>query len=172
MRELETERLILRKLCEDDAEAMFRNWTSNPNVAKYVTWQVHENIEETKAYLNYILSEYEKPDTYRWGIERKSDGELMGAIDVVGYIDGCPEIGYCSGERFWGNGYVTEACKAVIEELFADGYKTIFIAAMKENIGSNRVIEKCGFKFIKSIEEQMSYCKPEIVTKNCYRLDK
>ena len=48
MRELETERLRLRKLCETDAESMYNNWTSNPNVAKYVTWQTHENIETTK----------------------------------------------------------------------------------------------------------------------------
>ena len=172
MGELETERLRLRKLCETDAESMYNNWTSNPNVAKYVTWQTHENIETTKAYLNFVLSKYEKPDTYIWGIERKSDGVLMGVIDVVGYKDGCPVLGYCSGESFWGNGYMTEACKAVVEELFADGYKTILIGAIKENIGSNRVIEKCGFMFEKSIDERMSYCKPEIVTKNYYRIDR
>ena len=59
-----------------------------------------------------------------------------------------------------------------VEELFADGYKTILIGAIKENIGSNRVIEKCGFMFEKSIDERMSYCKPEIVTKNYYRIDR
>ena len=172
MRELETERLRLRRLCKDDAQAMFNNWASNPNVTKYLEWQPHENIDVTKAYLDYILPEYDKPDCYRWGIERKSDGILMGAIDVVRFKKGCPVIGYSSGESFWGNGYMTEACKAVIEELFADGYKTIFISAVKDNVGSNRVIEKCGFKFVKSIDEQMSYCKPEIVTKNYYRLDR
>ena len=45
MRELETERLRLRKLCETDAESMYNNWTSNPNVAKYVTWQTHEKSD-------------------------------------------------------------------------------------------------------------------------------
>ena len=81
-------------------------------------------------------------------------------------------MGYYIGEKYWGNGYMTEACKAVVEELFADGYKTILIGAIKENIGSNRVIEKCGFMFEKSIDERMSYCKPEIVTKNYYRIDR
>ena len=172
MREFETDRLRLRKFRETDAEAMFRNWASNPNVAKYVKWYAHENIEATKGYLGYILSQHEKPDTYIWGIERKSDGELIGSIDVVGYIDGFPELGYCSGESFWGNGYMTEACKAVIKELFTDGYNTIYIKAIKENIGSNRVIEKSGFKFVEMKDEPVSDCKPQIVSMNYYRIDK
>lgn len=44
---------------------------------------------------------------------------------------------------------MTEVCKQLIEILFEDGYKKIIIKAVKENIGSNRVIEKCGFSFIK-----------------------
>ena len=45
---LETDRLILRKATMDDAQDMFDNWASNPNVTKFMTWPTHSNIEITK----------------------------------------------------------------------------------------------------------------------------
>lgn len=52
MREIETKRLFLRKLRKDDAESIFRNWASDSEVAKYVTWSAHKDINETKAILD------------------------------------------------------------------------------------------------------------------------
>ncbi len=43
-----TDRLFLRRLRKDDAEPMFRNWDSDPEVAKYTLWITHENVETTK----------------------------------------------------------------------------------------------------------------------------
>lgn len=39
---LETERLLLRKFNSEDAQKMFDNWASNPNVTKFLTWQPHQ----------------------------------------------------------------------------------------------------------------------------------
>lgn len=173
MRELETERLLLRYLRKDDDEAIFYGWSSDPEVTKYLTWAPHTDIEETRYVIDVWLGEYDKPDTYRYVIERKSDGAAMGMIDVVGYDNGAPVLGYCSGREYWGNGYMTEACRAVMDELFEAGFKTILIEAVDENIGSNRVIEKCGFRFVKSERKPVSSMKPnEIVTINSYRIDK
>ena len=172
MRELETERLYLRKVRETDAQTIFDNWANSEKVTRFLEWFPHKSIEVTKAFLSYIVPQYEQDNCFRWVIQRKSDNALMGMIDVVKYKDGFPVIGYCSGERFWGNGYMTEACKAVINELFYAGYNTILISAVKENIGSNRVIQKCGFQFIESKERKLSDLKPETVTVNYYRLDK
>ena len=93
MRELETERLYLRRVKESDAQTMFDNWTSSENVSEYLQWSAHRSVEDTKAFLSYILPQYEQDDCYRWGIVRKSDNTLMGMIDVVKFKDGCPEIG-------------------------------------------------------------------------------
>lgn len=173
MKELETERLRLRYINENDAENIFYGWANDPEVTKYLTWYNHESVDQTNMILALWLPLYEDSDTYRWGIERKEDGALMGMIDVVEYIDGNPVIGYCSGKKYWGNGYMTEACKAVINVLFNDGYSSIFIEAVDKNIGSNRVIEKCGFKFIGKKEGKLSEWKPDqIVTVNQYRIDK
>ena len=143
MREIETKRLFLRKLRKDDAESIFRNWASDSEVAKYVTWSAHKDINETKAILDMWLAEYDNDNCYRYGIENKADGELIGMIDVVGYHHENPVIGYCSCRRYWGNGYMTEALGVVME--------------------------KNGFQLVGKRADRLSEMKPQVVTINSYR---
>lgn len=169
MRELETKRLVLRKLRADDAESIFRNWASDSKVTKYVTWNVHKDINETKAILDMWLAEYDNDNCYRYGIVNKADGELIGIIDVVGYHHGNPVIGYSSCRGYWGNGFMTEALGAVMKELEHDGFTELVIEAAAENIASNRVIEKNGFKLVGKRQDRISEMKPQVVTINSYR---
>ena len=154
MRQLETERLILRKLNENDAQAIFDNWASDPEVTRYLTWLPHASVDTTVMILNLWLENYSEEDCYRYGIENKETGELMGMIDVVGYEDGIPVIGYVLGRRFWNRGYMPEACKAVIQELLDCGYENITIEAMTDNPRSNRVIQKCGLHYAWTYEKE------------------
>lgn len=173
MKEIYTERLHLRYIKEADTQRIFDCWASDPEVAKYMSWNTHENVETTKGYMSYILSEYNKPDCYRWGIEIKATGELIGMIDVAGYHHGSPVLGYCSGRAYWGNGYMTEALKAVTAQLFEDGYDTIVIEAADDNIGSNRVIRKAGFELAAGRIAPLSEQKKDRLLKiNSYRLYK
>ena len=170
MRQLETERLKLRLIRTTDAEHIYRTWASDPEVTRYLTWQTHESPEDTRKIVDLWVSEYEKEGTYRWGIERKSDGVLMGMIDAVGFRNGAPAIGYCLGRAYWNNGYMTEALKAVISELFTEGYDAVFIEAVVENIGSNRVIEKAGFIFTGTRPAEIFPGKPWIREINTYEI--
>ena len=171
MRELETERLKLRFFKADDVQEFFDNVSSDPEVTRYLSWNAYTDIEDArKFYCGYWLEEYKKPDTYRWAIENKETGELMGCIDVVGYHHGNPVIGYVLGKRFWNNGYMTEAFKKVIEELRHDGYGTIVIEAADANKGSNAVIKKCGFELVGTWDRPLSEIKPEILAVNSYRI--
>ena len=169
---LSTERLILRRLTNEDANSIYNNWANDPEVTKYVTWNEHKSIEDTKQILAIWLKEYKEPKTIRYGIVLKENNELIGAIDVVDYIDNNPEIGYCLSRKYWNKGYMTEACKAVVEYLFAIGYKTILIEADERNIGSNRVIEKVGFKYTNKETKPCSSFKPDIITVNWYKIIK
>lgn len=172
MRTLETDRLILRAITRDDTQKIYDNWATDPEVTRYMEWCPHESVDVTHRIMDMWLENYKKEPCFRYGIERKSDHELMGMIDVVRIVDSVPEIGYCSGKRFWGNGYMTEALNAVLRELFENGYETISIRAVRENIGSNRVIQKAGFRLIGDETRPHSERKPEIVTINKYRLEK
>lgn len=165
---LETERLILRKLTKNDAEAMYFGWCNDPEVTKYVTWEVHKDISETKALLDLWMKEYEDPKTVRFGIVLKSENKLIGAIDVVEIVDGVPEIGYTLSRAYWRQGYMSEACKKVVDYLFSIGYKKITIRAEFENVASNRVIIKCGFKFVDIVHIH----EPREAVVNVYELEK
>ena len=148
MKELETERLILRYLKEDDLTSLYDAW-SDDKVTKYVSFDTYTSIEAAKERVGIWLERYKNEKCYRWIIERKEDGELFGVIDVVGYADdGAPEIGYLSRRRFWGNGYMTEALGAVTEYLFSEGFSSVVVEAFVPNVGSNRVIQKNGFTLV------------------------
>ena len=173
MRELETARLKLRYIKKEDTQQIFDCWASDPEVTKYLTWNAHKSIDDTREIMKFWLDEYKKPDRYRYGIELKSDAALIGMIDVVGFHHGAPVIGYCSGRAYWGKGYMSEALGAVTKELFDNSFDTIVIEAVDENIASNKVILKNGFKLVSTRTEALSSQKPEtIVTINSYRLYK
>lgn len=147
---IETERLILRRITIDDAKEAFNNWCSKESVAKYVTWEAHKSVEETKELYKIWVSDYENPKTFRWGVELKETGDLIGTIDVVGkrFFDyGVCEIGYCYGNKFWNKGYGTEALKEVIRFLFEEVDAEVVCAEhMEYNPGSGKVMEKSGMK--------------------------
>ncbi len=155
---LETQRLILRPFRTEDAEAMFSGWASDPEVTKYLTWNTHESIDDTRAILEQWIGEYEKPERLNFAIVLKDTKQLIGGIDVVGYLGGTggtPVIGYNLARAFWNKGYMTEACKCLVAHLFSKGYREIRIDAMSENIGSIKVIEKCGGILLKTEEEYL-----------------
>lgn len=164
---LETERLILRPFEMNDAEAMFNGWTNDPEVTKFLKWNPHENIETTKSLLDMWIKEYEDPKRLNFAIELKSDGTLIGGIDIVGYENNIPEIGYNLSRKYWNNGYMTEACRRLIDYLFSQGYGEIRIDAAVENTGSNRVIRKCGGVFVKT-EDIFLPLKNKSLTLNRY----
>ena len=168
---IETSRLLLRHFTVEDTDEMFNNWASDPEVTKYMTWNPHTSVEETKRILETWVDNYKNPNTFRFAITLKQTNELIGSIDVVDYVDGYPEIGYCLSRKHWNKGYMTEALKSFVIYLSDKGYKEIVIEADVRNIGSNRVIEKCGFSFTHREEkEHCSQFKPEPITVNWYKI--
>ena len=88
-----TKRLVLRKLKKEDAEPMFKNWDSDPEVAKYTLWIAHENVETTKMLVDMWLQEEKENKAIRFVITEKDNDEPIGSIDTVKFIDGVPEVG-------------------------------------------------------------------------------
>lgn len=150
-RRLETERLILRRYTVQDAPAMFRNWASDPEVTKYLTWPVHTSVEVTRGLIgNYWIPEYERSDTYHWGLELKQTGELIGDIAAVHIAEPIAEaeLGWCMGRAWWGNGYMPEAARAVVNYLFDEaGFNRVMAGHDVDNPKSGRVMQKIGMSF-------------------------
>ena len=169
---METERLILRKLTENDAEKMFENWTNDEEVCKYLTWLPHRSIEVTREILEDWLEDYDDPKTVRFGIELKSNHDLIGEIDVVKYIDDLPVLGYASSRKYWGNGYMQEAARKMLEHLFSLGHKKVLLQLDERNEGSIRLANKLGFKLVKKELIPCSTFKPEPITLCTFELEK
>ena len=69
---LETERLILRSFKMGDALDMYEGWTSDPEVTKYLSWDIHKNPEVTRNVLMKWITEYEKPERINFAIVLKN----------------------------------------------------------------------------------------------------
>ena len=144
-KEIKTERLLLRAFRAEDAEIIFSKWTSDARVAEYTTWYAHSSVEDTKGYVNYILS-MDKNTSYNWVVE--AGGSAIGAINVC-YSDERLELAglaYVFSYESWGKGYATEAARAVSQFLFGIGYRKIIAGCDEKNKGSVRVLEKIGMK--------------------------
>lgn len=142
---IETERLILRPLTVDDAEAVFE-WTGDERVAEYMIYPCHKDIEITKEWLNSLDS---LENEYTWGFVRKSDGKLIGTGCIRFRADEKVwSFGYNLRFDCWGNGYATEASKRMIEYVIAEHNASEFDAEHAvDNPASGRVIVKCGLVF-------------------------
>ena len=143
--ELRTGRLLLRRLREDDAEQMCENWAADPEVTKFLTWEPHRDVAETRAYLAGVAASYERPDSYHWGIEL--EGVLIGTIGVVKLEseDLACFVGYCMGRKWWGRGIMAEALIAVERFLFEEvAFNRIAAVHDGRNPNSGRVMRKAG----------------------------
>ena len=143
--ELETERLKLVPWKMEYSQNMYDNWARDKEVTKYLTWELHKNIEETKQVVMNWIGEA----NYNWAITLKDKDEAIGSIAVVNRVDKnfkC-EIGYCLSRKYWKQGIMTEALKKVIEFLFSEGYFNIVLKHAVENVASGKVMQKAGMTY-------------------------
>ena len=143
---IETERLILRPLEPDDAEAVFR-WGGDPAVNKYMIYPLYHRAEDVRTWLE--SRNPDDPDVYDEGIVLKETGELIGSGGLTWHPErNAWEIGYNLRADQWGHGYTVEMLNALIAHIRktrpVDAIDGIFAA---ENSKSRRVMEKMGMTY-------------------------
>lgn len=141
---LETERLILRPLTVDDAEAAFV-WLSDPEVNRFMPYPLYTDVEAARQ---WIASLDALVDNYVFGIVRQSDALLMGtgSIRLKAPETGSWSLGYNLRRDCWRQGYATEASKAILD--FARhtlGARHFTAEHAMENPASGSVLKHCGF---------------------------
>lgn len=157
---LETERLILRPWKDTDLDD-FYEYASVPGVGEMAGWKHHENAVETKRILDMFIS-----DKNIFAVVYKENNKVIGSLGLHGsWANSDPdysglkikEIGYTLSKDYWGRGLMPEAVKSVIEYCFdTRGLDALTICHFITNLQSKRVIEKCGFTFVK---ESVYYSK-------------
>jgi [ribosomal protein S5]-alanine N-acetyltransferase len=140
---LTTERLILRDFQETDWEAVHR-YACDPEVVRYMLWGPNSE-EDTKDYIQ--KASLQKLDQPRWNFDLaailNTDNQLIGACGIHVLSpqnrEGC--IGYCFNKHFWGQGYATEAAKAILAFGFEQlELHRIFATCNVENIATGGML--------------------------------
>lgn len=144
---LETERLLLRKITNDDVNEVFE-LRSNPETMKYIPRPLVKNTEDALEHIAMIEEKIETNIGINWGITLKNNPKLLG---IIGYYRLQPEnyraeIGYMLLPDFHGKGIIPEAVNRLIRYGF-DDLKLHSIEAVidPENFASEKVLQKCGF---------------------------
>ncbi len=149
---LETKRLILRRITENDVGALFAIM-GDREVNTFLPWFPLKTMEEARAfYEKRYAAEYEKPAGYRYGICLKEDNTPIGYVNVS--MDESHDLGYGLRKEFWRRGIMTEAASRVIQQVREDGLPYITATHDRKNPRSGDVMIRLGMIYRYSYEEQ------------------
>ena len=156
---LTTDRLTLRPWRESDLND-FYEYASVDGVGQMAGWNPHRNVEESKMILAHFIK-----GKHVFALEHQ--GKVIGSLGVEEYSEeNYPEldvlqgreIGYVLSKAYWGQGLMPEAVKAVIDWLFDEiQLDFIIVGHFDRNAQSKRVVEKCGFQYIKTTKFETRY---------------
>lgn len=165
---LETKRLILRKFLDKDIKALFQIF-KDEEVNKFLPWYPVKTIEEAKEFYEERYREkYKLSQAYAYAICLKNDDVPIGYVNVD--ITDTYELGYGLLKEFWHQGIVTEAVKAVVEQIKKDGIPYIIATHDINNPRSGKVMQQVGMKYCYSYEECVQP-KNTLVTFRMYQLN-
>lgn len=153
---IKTERLILRKWEESDLDDFFE-YASVEEIGKMAGWPRHTSKDDT---LNILNSFIQGKDVF--ALVYRENNKVIGSVglhtswanDDIEYANiKLKDIGYALSKDYWGNNIMTEAVRAVIDFCFNElNLDTVTCGHFLTNSQSKRVIEKCGFKFVKEAD--------------------
>ena len=155
---LETKRLIIRYMNENDTHAIFLNINSDKEVLKYFVDRYVEKEEDMT--LDKVIKFCLDNQRYFFAIELKETHEVIGMIlqcSGASEVFNTSEIGYAIGKKYWNQGYATEALKVMIDFIFSIGVNKVVVSHIVGNDASKRVIEKCGLIYEGRRKEDIHY---------------
>lgn len=141
---LETARLMLRAPRHDDAQALAM-LVNDRRIAENTTRIPHPyGLADAQGFLRHLD---DSNSEIAFAITRADDLPI-GVCGLRTEPGTTPEIGYWLGVPYWGQGYATEAARALIDHAFEDlGLERLESGARVSNPASRRVLEKCGFQW-------------------------
>ncbi|MRN56103.1 GNAT family N-acetyltransferase [Paenibacillus monticola] len=144
---LETERLVLRQLTQNDSIEIFQ-YFSLDEVTKFYDLESFTNIEQAEELIQKWNQRFESNQAIRWGITLKSENKVIGTCGFHGWMKNHykAEIGYELTPKYWRQGFMTEVIEKVIEYGFNDlGLNRIEAFVEPGNMGSRKVLGKIEF---------------------------
>ena len=148
MPELETPRLLLRRLVRSDTDDLFA-YARDPEVARHVLWEAHQTRADSRWYIRQQRRCYRDGEPASLAMELKESGRMIGTIGWMEYAPehNLAEIGYSLSREYWNRGLMTEAVMAVTDYSFREmGLHRLQAMVETDNPASARVLVKCGYR--------------------------
>ena len=145
---LETENLLLRRPSRKDAADIFR-YASDGEVARYVLWEPHRSLAETRAFVRDLRFRIRSGYPSSWVAVLRETGTVIGTIGFMWYSseNRSAELGYSFSREYWNRGFATQALKAVTDAAFRSlPLNRVEAQYDVRNPASGRVMQKCGFR--------------------------
>ncbi len=147
--QLTTARLILREFSADDWPAVLA-YQSDPRYLRYYAW-TGRTPDEVQTFVRMFLDQQaEQPRLkFQLALTLKGDGQLIGNCGIRMRTPGAHEadIGYELNPAYWGQGYASEAARAMVAFGFTElRLHRIWSWCIADNVGSARVLEKLGMR--------------------------
>lgn len=116
-REFQTDRLVLRKITDEDAEMLFNNIYNNFDWYKYYYQLPFNSFEEYQQLVAKYKDWYARGNHFRWGIVEKESNEMIGLVQLHSRdaLNNSCKIGYIVGYNFNKKGYAKEAAQVVLD---------------------------------------------------------
>jgi [ribosomal protein S5]-alanine N-acetyltransferase len=152
----------------EDAESIFRSYAQDPEVTKYLAWRPHKNLDTTREFLKRCVQCWQDETAFPWVMARKNDHTLLGMIELR--IDQFrADFGYGIARPYWGNGFTTEAVKAIIQwSLAQERIYRVWAVCDVENRASARVMEKAGMQKEGTLRRYMLHPSLSSEPRDCY----
>lgn len=144
-RRLETDRLILVEPTASDADAVFERYAGDPEVTRYLGWPRHQSVADTRGFLAFSAAEWQRWSAGPYLIRARSDGRLLGGTGLGVERSEEAMTGYVLAKDAWGQGYATEALRAMVEVSRQLDVVRVYALCHPEHHASWHVLEKCGF---------------------------
>ena len=144
---LRTERMTLRRYRPEDADSLYRYLGTDPAMSAYSGWNPYATLEMARETVGRLIDSYNDEHVYSWIMD--IDDVIVGTIGAYDYKVNQIEVGYSVVKGWQGRGLATEALKKVLEYLTGnEGISCVTAWCAAENIGSQKVLEKAGMKFL------------------------
>jgi [ribosomal protein S5]-alanine N-acetyltransferase len=153
-----TQRVRVREHVIADLEP-FCELQMDLDVARYVLWLPRTRSQAESA-LREAIAQQSVEDRFRFffAVELQSSREMIGSIGFTKIGSHTADCGWFLRRRFWGKGYASEAVRNMISSALCSGGVSILTASsLRENHGSIRVAETCGFRRLRESEDRVYF---------------
>jgi ribosomal-protein-alanine N-acetyltransferase len=150
--------MCLRAPRPGDEHAAHARWARDPAVQRFLEWQPHEQLGQTRAQLEWDQARWLKGSAWTWLlVDRAAHAPGGPAAEPFGMVQLVPQrlerpahhlrLGYLLARSHWGRGLMREAVAAVLRQAYAQpAVWRVDALCDLDNVASQRVLEALGFE--------------------------